>query len=76
MTYKTTWNIRYRTTDYEWYRIYKGYFRKEDAAYEKIEELKRDQNVTEIILIKKDVNNITKPYKWSNGFEVVRCCGC
>lgn len=67
-----TWNIRYRTKDCEWYKIYKGYFRLEDAAYQKIEEMKRDRTVTEIILIKKNAFSITRPYKWVPGFEVVR----
>lgn len=62
--------IKYKSSDNPYYQIVNGSFRFEKNAMKRVEEIRRNNNVSEIVVNKRVGYKSAKIYSWSNGFEV------
>ena len=67
-SFDTTYQIKYKTAESEYYSIWNGSYRMVENAMKKVEALKQQGNVTNIIL--KNRKTFSLVYKYNNGFEV------
>ena len=66
--FETTYQIKYKTAESDYFSIWNGSYRMVENAMKKVEELKNQGNVTDIIL--KDRKTYRPIYKFDRGFEV------
>lgn len=69
--YDSTYSIKYKTFGYPYYHLVNGSFKIFESAMQKVEEIKADESVREVVLSKRTGYHHAKMYKWDNGFETI-----
>ena len=62
--------IKYKTSDDPYYKIVKSSFRFEENAMKKVDEIRQNKDISEVIVNKRVGYRNAKIYSWSSGFEV------
>lgn len=71
MKYPVVYLIKYKTSDYEYHHLVRGSFKYYESAMRKVEELRADQMVTKIVVMKRVEGRGKRVYCWEEGFETV-----